>query len=51
VKKFIRWLVIAVLVVFVFTDPTGAAALVHQGVALIQAMAHSLATLAAGLSR
>ena len=49
-KKAIRYLVIAVLVVWVMKDPTGAAAVVHQGVAAIQAAAHSLSTLATGLS-
>ena len=49
-KKLVRWLVIAVLVVWVMTDPTGAAALVHHGVAAIQSAARSLSTLANGLS-
>ena len=50
VKKVVRYLVIAVLVVWVMTDPTGAAAVVRHGIAAIQAAAHSLSTLATGLS-
>jgi hypothetical protein len=50
VKKAVRYLLIAVVVVWVMKDPTGAAALVHQGVAVIESAAHSLSTLASGLS-
>ena len=50
-KKALRYLLIAVVVVWVMKDPTGAAALVHWGVAGIQSMARSLSTLASGLSR
>jgi hypothetical protein len=49
-KKAARWLVIAIVVVWVMNDPTGAAALVHWGAATIQHMARSLSTLASGLS-
>lgn len=49
-KKAARWLLIAIVVVWVMNDPTGAAALVHWGVTAIQHMARSLSTLAAGLS-
>ena len=49
-KKAARWLIIAIVVVWVMNDPTGAAALVHWGVGAIQNMTHSLATLASGLS-
>ena len=49
-KKIVRYLVIGVLVVWVVTDPAGAAALVHKGAADLQATAHSLSTLATGLS-
>jgi hypothetical protein len=50
VKKAVRYLLLAVLVVWVMKDPTGAAALIHQGVAAIQAAARSLSTLATSLS-
>ena len=49
-KKAVRYLVIAVLVVWVMNDPTGAAALIRQGVAVLQSAARSLSTLASGLS-
>lgn len=49
-KRIVRYLVIAVVVVWVMTDPTGAAALVHHGVAAIQSAARSLSTLATSLS-
>ena len=49
-KKAVRYLLLAVLVVWVMKDPTGAAALIHQGVAAIQAAARSLSTLATSLS-
>jgi hypothetical protein len=49
VKKAVSYLVIAVLV-WVMKDPTGAAALVHYGVAALQSAARSLSTLATGLS-
>jgi hypothetical protein len=51
VKKLIRWLLIAVVVVWVMKDPAGAAALARQGVAVIESAAHALSTLASGLSR
>jgi hypothetical protein len=34
-KKFGRYIVLAVIVLFIFKDPTGAAHLAHQGVGLI----------------
>ena len=49
-KKALHWLLIAIVVVWVMNDPTGAAALVHWGVGAIQSAAHSLATLASGIS-
>ena len=49
-KKAVRYLLLAVLVVWVMKDPTGAAALIHQAIAAIQAAARSLSTLANGLS-
>lgn len=48
-KKAIRYLLLAVLAVWVFTDPTGAAALARHAMAGLSAAAHSLSTLASGL--
>jgi hypothetical protein len=50
VKKAVRYLVIAVLVVWVMTDPTGAAAIAREAITGIQAAAHSLSTLAASFN-
>jgi len=49
-KNAVKWLLIAIVVVWVMNDPTGAAALVHWAIGAIQSMAHSLATLASGIS-
>jgi hypothetical protein len=49
VKKAVRWLVIAVIVVWVFQDPAGAAALAHQILSGLTHAARSLSRLAAGL--
>jgi hypothetical protein len=49
-KKAAKWLLIIVAVVWVMNDPTGAAALVHWAIGAIQSMAHSLSTLASGIS-
>jgi hypothetical protein len=49
VKKLIRWLVIAVVAVWVFEDPSGAAALAHHALSGLTHAAHSLSSLAAGL--
>ena len=49
-KRAVRYLVIAVVVVWVVKDPTGAAALARHGVAGLQAAARSLSTLATSLS-
>jgi hypothetical protein len=50
VKRIVRYLVIAVVVVWVVKDPTGAAALVHHGVAAFEAAARSLSTLVTSLT-
>jgi hypothetical protein len=50
VKRIVRYLVIAVVLMWVVTNPTGAAALVHHGVADLQAAAHSLSTFATSLT-
>jgi len=50
-KKLARYLVIAVLVVWVMTDPTGAAAVVHSAITGIQSLAHSLSAFAASVRR
>jgi hypothetical protein len=49
VKKAVRWLVIAVVVVWVIQDPAGATALAHRAVAALAHAAHSIAVLASGL--
>jgi hypothetical protein len=49
VKKIIRWLVIAVVVVWVIQDPDGAAALAHQAMTGLTHAAHSLSRLAGAL--
>lgn len=48
-RKLIRYLVIAVLVLWVVKDPSGAAHLAHQSMAALAAAAHSLSAVAAGL--
>ena len=48
-KKFVRYAVIAVLVVWVVTNPVSAAAAVHKAEAAASKAAHSLATLASPL--
>lgn len=48
-SKFIRYLVIALAVIWVVQDPTGAAHLWHQIAAWLSHAAHSLSTLASGL--
>jgi hypothetical protein len=49
-KNVAKWLLIAIVVVWVMNDPTGAAALVHWAIGAIQSMARSLSTLASGIS-
>ena len=48
-KKLIRWLMIAVAVIWVVQDPSAAAHLAHQVLSWLTSAAHSLSTLAAGL--
>ena len=48
-KKAIRYLVIAVIAVWVFKDPASAAALAHHVMAGLTHAAHSLSDLASGL--
>lgn len=48
-KKLIRWLVVALVAVWVFQDPAGAAALAHHAITGLTHAAHSLSTLASGL--
>ena len=48
-KKLIRYLVIAVVVMWVVTDPTSAAAFAHKAAHAIGQAAHSLSTLAGAL--
>ena len=48
-KKLIRYLVIAVVVMWVITNPTSAAAAAHKAEAAISKAAHSLSTLAGSL--
>jgi hypothetical protein len=49
VKKAVRYLVIAVIAVWLFEDPSGAAALAHHVMAGLTHAAHSLSDLASGL--
>ena len=48
-KKLIRYIVIAVLAVWVITNPTSAAAAARKAEAAISKAAHSLSTLAGSL--
>lgn len=48
-KKPVRWLLFAVLAVWVIQDPAGAAHLAHQVIAWLTGAAHSVSTLASGL--
>ena len=49
-KKALRYLLIAIVVVWVMNDPTGAAALVHWAIGEVESMARTVSTLAAGIS-
>jgi hypothetical protein len=49
VKKLIRYAVTAVVVMWVITNPTSAAALAHKAEAAAVRAAHSLSTLASAL--
>jgi hypothetical protein len=49
VKKAVRWLVIAVLVVLVIQNPTGADALARHAMTALSSAAHAVASFASGL--
>jgi hypothetical protein len=49
VKKPIRWLLFAVLAVWVIQDPSAAAHLAHQAITWLTSAAHSLSTLTSSL--
>jgi hypothetical protein len=49
VKRIVRWLLIAVVAVWVLNDPASAAALARDALALIEHAARSVSALAAGL--
>ncbi len=48
-KRIVRWLLIAVLAVWLIKDPSGAAALIRAALSAVEHAARSLSALAAGL--